>query len=203
MRKAAPAADAGELIQITGPQMREIVVSVVGNSPLLCNRMSEESRLVILGDPEAKARAKQKVFAPPEQRWQQTLHVLDPDAPKFGYPGAAFHSALINAGRFSGIAMTQLSGMFRVSWRLLEIEGDPPQMHEAMGRPPGQQQMMPIYRARFDDWRMDIPVQFDESLIPLQSFLNLFQRAGQQVGVGAFRPQNRGPFGTFSVGEVK
>ena len=198
MRKAAAAPESG-VIDISGPKMREIVVRVVGDAPLICNRMSEESKLIILGDPEAKARAKSKIFAPPEQRWKTTLHVVNAEELRFGYPGAAFHSALINAGRFSGIQMTHLSGWFRVHWGLLEIHGDAPVMDEAMGRPPGQQQMMPIYRARFNDWQIDVPVKFDESLLPLKSFLGLFARAGQQVGVGAFRPQNKGPFGTFKV----
>lgn len=201
MRKAAAAPESG-VIEIQGPKMRSLVVVVAGESPLLCNRMTEEAKLIIIGDPEAKARAKAKVFDPPEKRWRNTLHVIDAEAEQFGYPGSAFHSALINAGRFTDIAMTKLSGLFRVSWNLLEIHGDPPVMDEMMGRPPGQQQMMPIYRARFNEWEVRVPVKFDESLLPFKSFLELFERAGQQVGVGAFRPQNKGPFGTFTVREA-
>lgn len=62
---------------------------------------------------------------------------------------------------------------------------------------------MPIYRPEFPEWEIDVPVSYDARLISLESLVNLFERAGYSIGVGAFRPECSGCHGTFRVSGVQ
>ena len=56
-----------------------------------------------------------------------------------------------------------------------------------------------VYRPRFDVWGMEGICLYDERYIPEESVRTLFDHAGQYIGLGTWRPQNRGPYGRFIV----
>lgn len=53
------------------------------------------------------------------------------------------------------------------------------------------------FRPRFDDWKARILLEFADSMA-VQTVVDLLDRAGS-VGVGEWRPERSGTFGTFSV----
>ena len=56
-----------------------------------------------------------------------------------------------------------------------------------------------LHRPQFDKWSVDIEVTFDEELIEVPVMKELFDIAGQRVGVGDWRPAKKGRFGKFQV----
>lgn len=54
------------------------------------------------------------------------------------------------------------------------------------------------FRPSFHNWKARLTIQYDESKIRPQTIVNLLFGAGD-VGVGEWRPQNNGTFGTFTV----
>lgn len=55
------------------------------------------------------------------------------------------------------------------------------------------------YRARIENWTAVGRVSLDTELLDEEMAQKLLTDAGRRLGIGAFRPQSRGPFGTFRV----
>jgi len=59
------------------------------------------------------------------------------------------------------------------------------------------------HRPRFDEWRAEFELKIFENLIEPKTVHQLLNEAGEQVGIGDFRPEKSGPFGCFRVVEWK
>ena len=55
------------------------------------------------------------------------------------------------------------------------------------------------HRPRFDEWSIEFSARINDDVLPPDFVHQLMSEGGQQVGIGDFRPQCRGPFGTFNV----
>lgn len=115
-----------EGIRIVAPDEQRCVIRIKGTSSLLTNRMNEKA-IAKLTEIAPTKRGGPKLFDDPEEVWKSHLHVIDAEFQRYGIPGAALHAALIKAGRFiEGVFMSELRGMFRIPFGLLEIQGPPP-----------------------------------------------------------------------------
>lgn len=52
-------------------------------------------------------------------------------------------------------------------------------------------------------WKAIVTVEFNATKMPVDTLVELFGKAGEIAGLGDFRPQKRGPFGTFTVETVE
>lgn len=57
------------------------------------------------------------------------------------------------------------------------------------------------HRARFEHWSMRLQLTVNDSLLEPDLVRLLLSEGGEQLGIGAFRPEKGGPFGTFAVVE--
>ena len=55
------------------------------------------------------------------------------------------------------------------------------------------------HRPRFDEWSIEFSARINDDVLPPDFVHQLMSEGGQQIGIGDFRPQCRGPFGTFNV----
>jgi hypothetical protein len=55
------------------------------------------------------------------------------------------------------------------------------------------------HRPRFDQWGARFDLTIDDELLSVEMAHQLLQEAGLSIGIGDFRPEKRGPFGTFRV----
>lgn len=55
------------------------------------------------------------------------------------------------------------------------------------------------YRPRYENWSMRFELGILDDLLDLPLAQQLLTDAGVQIGIGDFRPEKRGPFGTFRV----
>ena len=56
-----------------------------------------------------------------------------------------------------------------------------------------------IHRPRLEKWSAKIDLRVNEELMSESIVRQLLTEGGQQIGVGAFRPEKGGPFGMFDV----
>jgi len=56
-----------------------------------------------------------------------------------------------------------------------------------------------IIRPRFPSWEFDLEIEYDEKRVKGEVIRQLLENAGGSQGLGAFRPNKRGPFGRFRV----
>jgi hypothetical protein len=55
------------------------------------------------------------------------------------------------------------------------------------------------HRPRIDAWTARLTLRINESLIPPSAVRQLLSDGGVQLGIGDYRPERGGPFGTFSI----
>lgn len=54
-------------------------------------------------------------------------------------------------------------------------------------------------RPQFPTWSVNVPVEYSEDVLSREDVIRIADRAGRFVGVGDWRPQTGGMFGTFKV----
>lgn len=193
------------VINIPAPRIEFVMVTIAGDAPLICHRMSEAA----IEEMEAKQQGKApeaKKPRDPEQEYQDSLYFIDreSDPPVYGFPAAGIKKALVTAGgRFAGATMTELRGAITVPGDLLEVRGSEPRRRKDVAVI-GRGTRTPRYRMDFMPWEIDVPVKYNAGIISLEQLLNLFQHAGLSVGIGDWRLENRnGQYGQFSIKGAK
>lgn len=191
-----------------------VEIYCVGRSPLLMNRMTEES-LHGLRKPGGK---KPKTAPRPELPRDEAIPKLytTHDKKKRPYlPTENIFSCLVCAGQ-----MVRLDGKRQISTAkstilpsfitivepyVLLVDPDDGESEPAwevdmrQGRNPNGGEAVCIVRPRFDRWAFRLTVDIDDREIAEAVIRELFDKAGARIGLGDFRPQRRGPFGQFIV----
>lgn len=181
---------------ITIPQfdLRTIEATVIGTAPLICHRWSEKAKKQML-DKQMKKATKGKEAKDPEQDYRDSLYP-HPDG-GYGFPAVAFKAAMVRAGTYQDMKMTFLRGAFHVLGELVAIDGEP-SMREDMVRVSTTTDIR--YRGQFADWKATIPIQYNAAAISAEQLASLLTVAGFSVGVGEWRPERNGQYGTFRLG---
>lgn len=114
-------------------------------------------------------------------------------------PAQAFKSAMLTASaQVKGLKKTQLRTQLFVVGAAIPItyEAETPRMD--MVRTAGIGRMPDVrFRPAFGGWKARIVIQYADTLAT-QTVVDLLHRAGK-VGVGEWRPEKNGTFGTFRV----
>ena len=185
-------------ITIPSINLQSMMVSIVGVTPLLTNRFSEESVAKIEDKQQHRAKVA-KEARNPEAEFKAAAHVIAPGV--YGFPAVGIKKALVAAGgRFADEKMTHLRGVINIMGDLIPIQGPAPTMRSDTIRLQGSKSSL-AYRPQFTPWSMDIPITFNAGIIGQAQILNLFQIAGFSVGIGAWRPECNGTFGQFALAE--
>lgn len=190
--------------------MTIVQVKIKGCTPLLQNRFNENAEqpgatravLVNRGTPREEA-TKSAYINKDGQHW---------------FPGAAIGRLLREAGSNHKLKGSRKSAKFVVPAAVLvlddmivlrngdgvtPIKGDG---FEVDSRPvviPATKGRVMRHRPRHDCWSASFNVRINETILPIDFVQQLLTDGGQQIGVGDFRPEKGGPFGTFMVVEWK
>lgn len=177
-----------------------------GTSPLLCNRFGEEAQQkVSLGTTAVIQGAK----PPPRAQAEGKLYLGADGKPVL--PGPNLMRALVDAGQFikSGKSKlsTQRTSLVPAGLSIVEIELPLlPGRWETDSRSvviPSTGGRIMCHRPRFDEWKLSLTLDVDESMFGEAVVRELVDLAGSRIGVGDFRPARRGPFGRFRVDSWK
>lgn len=202
-----------QLVRIT----RQIAhITIRGTAPLIVHRWSEKAKAMVLEGQQGKKRPKTAKI--PEQDYLDSMHRFagsdrivqdNRHLDSHGFPTMAFKAATVKGGgRAFGksVKMTELrqslvflpdgSSDDGMQLTRLLIE-DGPTMREDMVRI-GMGTADIRYRAEYTDWGAVLRIQFMPGLIDLGSIVALVD-AGGTNGVGEWRPEKNGAYGTFEV----
>lgn len=212
MSKKSVAAPTENKIYIPEIKSEWMIVTIRGDTPLICNRCSETT-LQGIEDKQTGKAANKKAPREPEQEFMEHCHIIGGAQPnketfaeqRFGFPAIGVKKSIATAAmRFADAEKVQMFGLIMVHgphMGLIEIKQTP-----VMGRDPVKppmQNMMIAYRAYFDPWQMDVPVRYVASAITAEQVLNAFRWAGISVGIGSWRTERGGDKGAFSIASVK
>jgi hypothetical protein len=196
-------AAAVEQVTIAPLNMRTIELKIIGTAPYLQARFPAKAMQQIMakqaaGDKANKNRArKARDF---DADYEDAKHVMTDG--KLGIPASAFRAAAISACRIAGFKMTvaklsvfiEPDGYDRIDGTpLVKIIGEP-KKHESIGRNENGSVDIRI-RAIWTTWSAALRVRFDANQFSTEDVVNLFNRVGQQVGIGEGRADSRNSAG--------
>lgn len=217
-----------ETTVIKMPQLKlaNIKIKIVGDTPLICHAWSQKSKVSIVNGMTQKATTGKEPIRPAvdfanslywltekpdfdgltDEEVQKILIEVIPKS-KFGFPTLAFKSAAIDGAFQQGLlaqraggnqlAKTTARGAIRTLETFAEIHGMP-EFREDMIRLKGSS-ATPRYRAEFKTWWTELPIQYHANAISAEQIATLFNVGGFASGVGEWRPEKNGTFGTFHV----
>ena len=180
-------------------------VEIEGTAPLIVHRWSTKARQMMLDS--MQGRKSPKEHKDPQRELEDTQYRFGDGG--HGFPIMAFKSATVKGGgRLFGkaVKMTELRQMFT----FLSDGVDPDGMQLARliipGEPVMREDMVRVgmakadirYRAMYPEWKVLLRIDFVPSVIDLGSVVALVE-AGGTNGVGEWRPEKSGSFGTYEV----
>jgi hypothetical protein len=190
-----------------------MLVPIVGTAPLIVHNFSEKSKRQMLEAQQGKKSP--KLIRDPQAEYEAAFYrIANEDGPdKYGFPVTAFKAATIGAARFygKGVSMTSLRQFLFFHGtltkadpqQLVEIHGEP-EMREDIVRLGGMSRSADLrYRPQFIEWRADLKVTYVTSSLSESSVLSLIDAGGLGIGVGEWRPEKRGEFGTFEIDQTR
>ena len=184
---------------------REIAeIEVRGTAPLIVHRWSEKARQMMLDAQQGKKNPKQP--KDPNVDFETSMYRFEDGG--HGFPIMAFKSATVKGGaRLFGkaVKMTELrqlctflsDGLCTDGTQLTRIISDAPIMSEDMVRV-GMGTADIRYRAEYRNWSAVLRIEYVPSVIDLSSVVALVD-AGGTNGIGEWRPEKSGSYGTFEV----
>ena len=187
-------------IEIKPLEVTRFAMTLQGTTPLICDAFSEERRRRLESTQTGVARDKLSARRP-DQEFEDALYRL-PDG-RYGFPKLGVRKAIaVAATRMSDTKGTEMLAAFMIDTpdEYLALDAAEPEMRRDHVTRMGRANL--AYRAQFYPWSLSVPVKLHEPIVTLNEFIDIVSKAGIGVGIGNWRPEKKGDFGTFEVVEV-
>lgn len=192
---AAAAAESMQSLSIEQPTILSVGLEVAGTADLIQNRFSQKSVEQMLRSHMGLSVQRERK-KPREVLHDATVYNMDE---RVALPPTGFKLAMLSAAtQIKGLKKTQLRIALFIQGNSIPItyESTLPRMDitrtSGIGRTPDVR-----FRPSFQNWKARMIIQFADTLT-VQTVVDLLNRAGQ-VGVGEWRPEKNGTYGTFKV----
>ncbi len=194
------------VLHLKGNSMKTYTVSIVGNTSLLQHRFGETAEGESSKGTRRNVAAKQ--LSPREQA-QQVEYRNDDGT--YWLPGASISRLLREAGGGHKLKGSRKSAKYVIAGAVfvrddrVTVLGDgdkPAASYEVDSRPvviPATKGRVMRHRPRFDAWGARFTLAVNDDIIDPAFVHQLLNEGGVSVGIGDFRPEKGGPFGTFRV----
>lgn len=185
---------------------REIVrVYVVGDSPIIMNRLAEKAQrqLLLPGAPKNRTEKAQTLKHYPLEEYRSSPHrINDAKAPTLlAMPATAFKGALRNVAlEMPGVNKTQLGRLTYIAAEMVGIYGVP-QLLMSVVRSADMNKTPDIRtRAILPRWAATFDISYVAPTLTATAIMNLMANAGMIIGVGDWRPEKgAGAYGRFRL----
>lgn len=192
--------------------MRTVKIQCVGASPILMDPMTDDTLTSLI----TGVRPNKPKDRPLIEVCQEKLYREFGDTGRVGIPAECLFACLVAAGRnvkngkkqVSTATSTTIPGLMSIKSFFMPftnvVEGEDGKAWRVDKRRGqldngGKKVAVGIVRPRFDAWEFDVEVEFDDKIVNESVIRALFEDAGKNQGLGSFRPNKKGPFGTFKV----
>ena len=214
--------ETGTIIEIKPVEVNTTTVRIRGTAPLIVHAWSHKAKQEMLDKQMGKTKSAKKAYKNPVEDFIESLYWLDvkpleyteeeyneavESGARWGFPVTAIKQAAASASSRNdiGIPMTKIRGAFFIEGEgpdmLVEIKGSAPHIREDMVRVGGMSKTADIrYRAQFDEWYMDLKIKYNKNgPISLEQITTLINLGGFTCGIGEWRPEKDGQYGTYVV----
>ena len=187
-----------------------IKVPIIGTSPLIVHRWSDKAKRQMLDAQQGKKKVKE--HRDPQADYKNSFYRIadDTNPDRYGFPVTAFKQATIGGARFYDKSVTMTALRQAMFFRGIITKADPQQLVEIHGEPHMREDVVRVgqgtdlrYRGEFTEWTTELTITFVTSMLDRNSLLSLVEAGGMGVGVGEWRPQKSGEFGTYVIDDAR
>jgi hypothetical protein len=189
-------------IHIDGIPAETLHVPILGTAPLIVHKFSEKARRQMLDNAQGRKTPRQP--KDPQAEYEASFYRIKGSG--YGFPVIAFKAATVGAARFYGkdVTMTALK-------QSIFFAGDPGEDGQMLAPITGEPHMRedPVtvgrgghdlrYRPEFPEWASTLTITYVTSALTRNSVLSLIDAGGLGIGVGEWRPEKDGSFGTYRI----
>lgn len=200
--KSSPAAPSEAQIEIDRIEAETISVPILGTSPLIINRFTEKAKRKMLDG--MQGRKAPKVNKDPDADYEAAFYRLKDNG--YGFPVTAFKLATVGAARFYPKNSVTMTALKQTMFFRGEVGTDGLGLARISGEPHMREDVVRVgrgtdlrYRPEFSEWSTTLEVTYVTSALTRGSVLSLIDAGGMGVGVGEWRPERSGDFGTYRV----
>lgn len=215
-----------EIIEIKPLDVKTVEIVIKGDTPLIMHAWSEKAKRMMLEAQQGKSKGKKKEAKNPVADFVESIYWLE-GKPVYSDDAteeevtAAFVDSIQNGARFgfpiAAIKKATCSAAYRLGWvkdrmglrgaffiesdfgDMVEIISDTPVMREDMVRV-GIGVADIRYRGEFRNWSARFRLKYNASgSFSLDRIINALNAGGFVCGIGEWRPEKDGNFGTFHV----
>ena len=208
-----------EVIEIRPLEIKRVPIKIVGDTPLIVHAWSEKAKRMMLDAQMKTTKTKARELRDPYDDFIQSMYWIE-GKPEVSTP-EAFEEAVANGAKWGfpvgAIKMAANAAAYRMGWvknqmglrgsyflesgygDLARIEGSAPIMREDMVRV-GMGSADLRYRAEFQDWSMNLVLEYNASgEMTLEQIVNIIAAGGYVCGLGEWRPEKDGSFGRYHI----
>jgi hypothetical protein len=188
-------------VNIPAPNLKVVEFKIRGTSLYVQNKFSSRVMAELQAQMEegkVGVRGKKKAPRNFRQQYQEAMHVSA--AGWKGIPAPSFRNSMISACRLAGFKMTVAKLTIFVLDDGLDADDGTPLVRITKGEPQMKTHAVRNASGVMDlrarptwdpGWEATLRIRFDDDQLHVGDVANLLSRAGQQVGVGAGRPDSR------------
>jgi hypothetical protein len=190
-------------VQIDKIAAETLSVPILGTSPLISHRFSEKAKRQMLD--AMQGRKSPKESKDPKAEYEAAFYRLKDGNP--GHPVTAFKQATVGGARFyprNAVTMTALKAFIFFRGEpgsdglgLARIDGEAHMREDVVRVGRGGTDLR--YRPEFPEWSTALEVTYVTSALTRGSLLSLIDAGGMGIGVGEWRPEKDGDFGTYRI----
>ena len=178
-------------------------IPIVGTAPLIVHKFSEKSKRQMLDAMQGRKNPKQP--KDPQVDYEAAMYRHDDDG--YGFPVIAFKAASVGACRFFGKSFPMTTARQCIFMDAEFSKRDGQKLARIMGEPHMREDVVRVgqggtdlrYRPEFTEWQTTLTVVYVKSMLTRESVLSLVDAGGMGVGVGEWRPEKKGDFGTYQI----
>lgn len=193
---------ADEQISIDSIKAETLKVPIIGTAPLIIHRFSEKAKRQMLDAMQGRAVPREP--KDPDAEYEAAAYRLKDGG--YGFPANGFKAATISAVRFYGRSVTMV-GCNQFMFFDGELSEDGRKMARIEGTPRRREDFVRLkrsgtdlrYRPEWPEWSTTLTIVYVTSALTRGSVLSLVDAGGMGVGVGEWRPEKGGDFGTYKI----
>ena len=208
-----------QVLEIRPIELETVTLKIVGDTPLIMHAWSEKAKREMLEKQMKVTKTKSRDAKNPVEDFIRSMYWLT-DMPtdmteegfekaieqgaRFGFPVTAFKQAAISASYRMGWSKDKMSlrGVFFIEGdenQMIEIHSDTPIMREDMVKV-GMGTADIRYRGEFRNWWAELRITYNKNgQYSLEQIVNIINAGGFVCGVGEWRPERDGQFGSYHV----
>lgn len=187
-------------LKLPPPEFTTFSVKLQGTTPLITDAFSQARRDKLARTQDGSAKQKPGP-RDPEAEFTESQYLREDGA--YGVPKLAFRKAIQAAAiRMTEVKGTEVLAAFQIDTpdEFLPLEAKAPTQRMDHVVRMGRGNL--AYRAEFWPWAVVLPIRLDHEVVTLDQFIHIVYKAGMGIGIGNWRPEKKGDFGTWTIESV-